>query len=389
MASPGQGGQTGPARGDEASGWRARAAQVVRARISLPVAVIGLAVIVFAGTALAVVLAARNAPPPAAAPPALTPAEAATSPPESPTAPLAAPTSHATPTLLVARPAPYPTGLQTPVSRAGTAASGAFELGGQVEHDLRRAGRMQQAGMTWVRYEVPWRPGLQPRQAAARVEEAHRAGFKVLLAVTGESARPAEIDVAAYLDFLERLAYYEPDAIEIWSEPNSALRWPQGQLDGAVYVRDTLAPAYNAIKAVDSGIMVVSAPLQPSTGGCTPDGCGEERFLEQMSAAGARNYLDCAGVRHLGGSEAPSAGGALGQRVSLYADALSHPVCLVQFGYLSGEGYGALWGGGGGLGQGLGGRGVALARRAARPRAAPSGSTIAARASASSARTWC
>ncbi len=327
------------------------AARLGRTRLPLLPALAGLAVLIALGAALGLVFASRAGQPPASA------TDASTGELSTPVAePLAVPTagpagevaaSDVTPTLVVAVPAPFPTGLPTPASRAGSAAFGPFELGGQVEHDIRHPDMMRQAGMAWVKFDLAWQPGQDPGRAWRFIEQAHRLGFKVLLSVRAGTQRPDEIDTAAYLDFLTGLAYYEPDAIEVWSEPNTYLHWPQGQVDGGTYVRSLLVPAYNAIKSANNSVIVISgAPLPgdpyAAEGGCSQSGygCDETVFLEQMADAGARNYLDCAGVRFVEGTEPPSQG-ELAATIDRYARAFNRPVCFVALGYLSPEGYGS------------------------------------------------
>lgn len=320
---------------DQQEDRRGRLDRLGRARLSFVHAVIGLAVLVLAGAALGLMLArstGREQAP--AGPPAgrgaeqLAPAAGASPLPtvDDPFAPTA--------TLVVARPAPYPTGLPTPVSRAGAAAQGPFELGGQVAYDLRHAGQMRQAGMTWVKVDVAWRPGQNASAAGREIEQAQRAGFRVLVSVAGEERRPEAIDTAAYLDFLDALARYSPDAVEVWSEPNTAERWPEAEIDGGQYVRGLLAPAYNVVKAASRNTMVISGAPRP-----TGDG-GEGVFYEQMAAAGGGNYLDCTGVRYLAGAEPPGESASFQQALQPPAEALGKPVCFVAFGYLSGEGFG-------------------------------------------------
>ena len=330
------------AQRDRQENRRERLGGLGRARLSFVHAVLGLAVLVLAGALLGLALArgvgrgAGRAEPLPEAPFA------------GPGADLALPDFQATPlptiddpfaptpTLVVARPAPFPTGLPTPVSRAGPAAQGPFELGGQVAYDFRHAALMQRAGMTWTRIEVTWRPGQSTSLAGREIERAQRAGFKVLVSVTGGERRPDDIDYEAFVEFLSALARYGPDAVEVWSEPNAPDRWPQAEIDGGVYLRNMLAPAYNAIKAADRSIMVISGALRPMGDG------SESVFYQQMAAAGAGNFLDCVGVRYLAGGAPPAENVGLQQVWQQPVEALRKPVCFVAFGYLSAEGYGEM-----------------------------------------------
>ncbi len=259
-------------------------------------------------------------------------------------------------------PLPIPEGLPLPVYPAGEAAFGRFELGGEVNQTLRHPDLMRQAGMTWVKYRLVWEPGQPPRPVLSLVEQGHAAGFKVLISVVGGDRRPRELDIPSLLEFLSGVAYYGPDAVEVWSGPNHYFQWPRGQIDGDNYVRRLLAPAYNAIKRVDPTIMVISgAPIPGSLyrdeGGCSMQGygCDDWRYLEQMAQAGAVNYMDCVGVHYNTGATTPSAGSGhpadsgdhrdgwyFGGMLDLYGGTLGRPVCFTQLGYLSGEGYGGV-----------------------------------------------
>lgn len=279
-------------------------------------------------------------PPPGSLPPAVTP----------------------TPTLyLTATHVPPPEGLDAPVAPPGEAAFGEFELGGAVDGRIRHNDEMIEAGMAWVAYELAWEPDLPAASARALIEEGRRNGFKVLLSVVSARQRPQALDTPAFIEFLRGVAYYGPDAIEVWAEPNVATRWPAGELSGATYVQQILAPAYNAIKSVNSNIMVISgAPAPPigvgNTGDCGAGGaCRDTVFLDQMLRAGGATYFDCLGAQYVQGATAPGATGGhpgteIDDRVAWYfGDALDayvktgdHRVCFTRFGYLSGQSYGGV-----------------------------------------------
>ena len=255
-----------------------------------------------------------------------------------------------------------PEGMPIPIIPAGLAASGEFELGGQVNHAIHHPTLMHQAGMTWVKFQITWGPGQRADNARSLIEQGHSQGFKVLLSITGGGNYPSSIDFAGYVRFLHDVASYGPDAIEVWNEPNFYFEWPQGQIDGGTYVRKMLAPAYNAIKSADFQIMVISGGLLPtglyySEGGCSAQGygCDDWYYLQQMAQAGAANYMDCVGVHYNAGATPPSATSGhpadpgyqhyswyFGSMLQLYGGTFGHPVCFTELGYLSSEGYGGL-----------------------------------------------
>jgi hypothetical protein len=239
---------------------------------------------------------------------------------------------------------------------------GGFELGGQVNHVMNDPERMRDTGMTWVKFQLAWYEGLDPSIAWELVEQGREHNFKVLLSIPGRDHYPASINIPEYLDFLRGVAYYGPDAIEVWNEANIDYEWPRGQIDGVRYTREMLAPAYNAIKEVNPNIMVISGALAPTgaffgEGGCSLQGygCDDWLYLQQMAENGAANYMDCVGAHYNSGATAPSATTGhpadpgyqhyswyFGGMVSLYGGTFGRPVCFTELGYLSGEGYGAV-----------------------------------------------
>ncbi len=253
---------------------------------------------------------------------------------------------------------PAPEGLPPPVVPAG--AKGNFELGGQVNHVIYHPEQMQRAGMTWVKFQLGWEPGMDPRVTWNLIEQGRQLGFKVLLSIPGQVKRPDSIKIEPYLEFLSGVAYYGPDAIEVWNEPNVAFEWPRGTIHGGNYVRLMLAPAFNAVKRVNPNIMVISAAPAPTgafydDGGCSLKGygCDDWLYLQQMAEAGGADYIDCVGVHFNSGATSPSATTGhpadpgfqhyswyYGSMVQLYAGTFGRPLCFTELGYLSGDGYG-------------------------------------------------
>jgi len=241
-------------------------------------------------------------------------------------------------------------------------AYGNFELGGQVNHIIDDPDRMHYSGMRWVKFQLAWSEDQDSSVAWELIERGRKDGFKVLLSVPGRDHYPAAIDIPKYLEFLRGVAYYGPDAIEIWNEANIDYEWPRGQIDGATYTKQMLAPAYNAIKEVNPNIMVISGALAPtgaffSDGGCSKDGygCDDWLYLQQMAQTGAANYMDCVGVHFNAGATSPSATDGhpadpgyhhyswyFPSIVQLYGGTFGRPICFTELGYLSGEGFGGV-----------------------------------------------
>lgn len=246
-------------------------------------------------------------------------------------------------------PAPAP----PPVVNLPPANTGSFELGGQT-HTLANPQLMQYAGMNWVKFQHKWSAGDNPADLAGRINNAHGNGMKVLLAIPG--ADHSSINFKAYADFVGGVAALGPDAIEIWNEMNIDREWPHGQIDPAAYTTQMLAPAYNAIKAANPNVMVISGAPAPTGyfGSCGGGGCDDGLYMAGMAAAGAASYMDCIGIHYNEGIVSPNqtTGDPRSEHytryfwgmVNTYYNAFggSRPLCFTELGYLSDEGYPAL-----------------------------------------------
>ncbi len=241
-----------------------------------------------------------------------------------------------------------------PVS-APPVAAGNFELGGQT-HTFGNPALMAQTGMTWVKFQHKWNgPNDDPAGLAGRIQQAQANGFKVLFSIPGQ-LYPSSIDYAAYVDFLGGVAALGPNAIEIWNEQNIDREWPRGQIDPTVYVNQMLAPAYNRIKSVNPNVMVIGGAPAPTGffGGCSPNGCDDQAYIQGMAAAGAASYMDCMGVHYNEGIISPtqSSGDPRGGHYTRYLLGMNNvywsafggavPLCYTELGYLSGQDYGGV-----------------------------------------------
>lgn len=247
----------------------------------------------------------------------------------------------------------------TPAPVSGQIAAGQFEYGGQTQ-TFSHPDLMHGAGMSWVKFQHKWNPGDGPAGAVGgKIGDAHGKGFKILLSIPGPSS-PSSIDYAAYVNFVAGVAALNPDAIEIWNEMNFNFEWPADQIGGDVYVNNMLAPAYQAIKAANPSVMVISGAPTPTGAfnGCGSigdiKGCDDWYFIKQMHDAGAASYLDCVGVHYNEGiiSPAQTTGdprpfGDFYSRyffgmLNLYYGTFGKPLCFTELGYLTPQGYGAL-----------------------------------------------
>ena len=251
---------------------------------------------------------------------------------------------------------PAPGATATPTVTAPPSTPGSWELGGQVS-DFSVPDKMKYAGMTWVKRQIRWAPGLTA--SADQITEAHTKGFKILLSVLGN---PGDIfngaNFDAYATYVGELARLGADGIEVWNEMNIDREWPAGQINPATYV-DLLRRAYNAIKAKNANTLVISGAPAPTgaEGGFGLDHVwNDDRYVKGMAAAGAANYMDCIGVHYNEGILSPtlSAGDPRNPSdfysryypamVSLYYNAFggAKKLCFTELGYLSPEGYGTL-----------------------------------------------
>ncbi len=246
---------------------------------------------------------------------------------------------------------------------SGCQGPGCFELGGQIAGSLEQGiSTMQSAGMNWVKYQHKYNGGSAGVLSGV-IADAHSKGFKVLISVTGQE-RPSAIDFEGVIRFLGELATFGPDAIEVWNEPNIDREWPSGTIHGSNYVTSLLKPAYDAIKAANSNVLVISGAPAPTgyfgAAGCTEAGCNDDVFVRDMIAAGGKSAMDCLGVHHNSGATSPDATSGhpadppedgyhyswyFKPQLTTYGSLLGAntiPLCLTELGYLSGEDYGGV-----------------------------------------------
>ena len=234
-------------------------------------------------------------------------------------------------------------------------------VGGHVLHfDDAAQSAMKSAGMTWVKWQIPYHEGNDMTVARHRINVTHEAGFLVLLSITGEKDALKE-GGDAYLDdyaaFLGEVAALGADAIEVWNEMNLDREWPTGQIDPKAYV-NMLEKAYRAIKAANSDTLVITGALAP-TGAESVYGpasvWNDDRYYRGMASAGAANFADCIGVHYNEGILPPSSQGGdprseyptrylplMLRRVEFPFRNADIPMCMTEMGYLSPEGYGPL-----------------------------------------------
>ncbi len=237
--------------------------------------------------------------------------------------------------------------LETDTKRVYDWSTLVFEYGGQT-HDMGHTEEMKEIGMTWVKVQYKFHEHSQPRDVIKLVEQAHDRGFKLLLATTGKPY-PESIDFDRYVEFIGGVAALPvpPDAIEVWNEMNIDFEWPLGEIDPVQYVDRLLKPSYEAIKAANENVMVISGAPAPTGFNDGIHAWADDRYMAGMFAADAIEYLDCIGIHYNSGATSPRAwtghpaGGFYGwyfQPSLQTADRLAghtRPICITEIGYLT------------------------------------------------------
>lgn len=239
----------------------------------------------------------------------------------------------------------------------GAPTTGSFSLGGHVlDLNANTVGLARRAGMTWVKMQYRYNLGDGTGGVAGMLGNARANGFRLLVSIVGQTGQMGNFDsyIASYSQFVGDVAALGIDGIEVWNEPNIDREWPAGLINGANYAR-LLQAAYNAIKARNPSVLVVSGAPAPTGffGGCGAGGCDDDVFMQQMAGAGAAQYMDCVGIHYNEGIVSPSttSGDPRGDYPTRYFSGMisrttaafgSEPICITELGYLSPEGYGPL-----------------------------------------------
>ncbi|MEO8394028.1 MAG: hypothetical protein ABI700_13645, partial [Chloroflexota bacterium] len=217
-------------------------------------------------------------------------------------------------------------------------------------------GLMKRAGMKWVKAQFRYSLGQDGGIASGIISQAHANGFKILVSVLGDKSQMGDFNsyINSYAGFAAGVAGAGADAIEVWNEANIDREWPAGSINGGNYTK-LLAGAFNAIKAKNGGVIVISAAPAPTgffgTAGCGSGGCNDDTFMQQMAQAGAASYMDCVGLHYNEGIVPPTqnSGDPRGDNYPTryfssmlqrgYSPFGGKPVCFTELGYLSGQGF--------------------------------------------------
>lgn len=174
---------------------------------------------------------------------------------------------------------------------------------------------VQEMGFGWIKQNFAWRDIEDIKKGAFNwyfpdliVDQVEEAGLKLLVRIDRQPFWSQDPEEALYLngppqdlidlyDFCHILAdRYRGriQAYQVWNEPNLSREWGEKAPNAAEYV-ELLKACYSGIKSADPDAIVVSAGLAP-TGIDLPVAIPDERFLQEMYAAGAAAYFDVLGV---------------------------------------------------------------------------------------------
>jgi hypothetical protein len=243
-----------------------------------------------------------------------------------------------------------------------------------------------QLNLDWVKLQIKW-SDVHPSPEASQwffydggIDEAAAHGLNVMVSVldapgwarTTEAGEGPPDDYGLYTAFLtELLQRYEGKihAVEIWNEQNLDREWttPRG-LSPSDYVQ-LLSQSYEAIKAHNPNIIVISGALSPTGINDRVSAIDDFVYMDEMLAAGLLNYADCVGAHHNGINLPPDvpyeeAGSLAEAATAFYRGPFDNPhhswsfkttldtysqkvqavdpskkLCVTEFGWASSEGY--------------------------------------------------
>ncbi|MBK8904357.1 MAG: hypothetical protein IPM53_24475 [Anaerolineaceae bacterium] len=243
-----------------------------------------------------------------------------------------------------------------------------------------------QLDLDWVKMQIQWWL-IHPSPGADQwffyegvINEAANHNLNLMVSVVGspEWTRAAANhigppdDYNEYANFLTEMINRFPgkiDAIEVWNEQNLDREWQTANgISPEDYVR-FLEVAYNAIKAADPDIIVISGALSPTGTGDWVRWADDFEYLDRALAAGMLNFADCVGAHHNGYNIAPDvafdqAGSTAEAATAVFKGPFDNPhhswsfkttldtyaqkvqaldpsmkLCVTEFGWASSEGY--------------------------------------------------
>jgi hypothetical protein len=219
-------------------------------------------------------------------------------------------------------PAPTATLLPVDVKR--------FQLGTQVQVSFDNMAQWvdvaaNQLSVKWVKEQVRWADIEKDKgsydwyETDTFLTAAAEKGLEVLVSVVTAPgwARDSGADLSKngppanssdYANFVTALLRRYPGkihAIEVWNEQNLDREWTSTKGLSATNYIDLLRTTYQAVKAVDPGVIVVSGALSPTGWNDGIAAYDDFVYMDAMIAAGLLNYTDCVGAHHNGINVSP------------------------------------------------------------------------------------
>jgi polysaccharide biosynthesis protein PslG len=180
-------------------------------------------------------------------------------------------------------------------------------------------------GPTWIRQQVPWQDHMNCDGSIAWgeldkvVDAAAAKGVKLMFSVVrapscftvdGSHGMPTKANFGRFAQFLRAIAERyrgKVHAIELWNEQNYAIENGGVVADPAFYV-DLMVAGYDAIKSVDSSIIVVSGSPTPTETNKRNIAFSDLDYLRAMFRDPRfRTHMDVVGVHPAGTLNPPDA----------------------------------------------------------------------------------
>lgn len=238
--------------------------------------------------------------------------------------PTIAPTATAEVLAATEESAPLPTPTLLPVEDKS------FQLGVQVQISVDNMAQWtnvakNQLSVNWVKQQIRWQNIEREKgnydwfDTDTYLTAASEQGLHVLASIVTapDWAREPGVDLTQigppadpqdFANFLTALLNRYPGkihAIEVWNEQNLDREWTSsGGLSAQNYVT-LLRTAYQTIKAIDPGIIVISGALSPTGLSDGIHAYDDFVYMDAMIAAGMLNYTDCVGAHHNGINVSP------------------------------------------------------------------------------------
>jgi hypothetical protein len=201
----------------------------------------------------------------------------------------------------------------------------------------RQMQMIAEAGFGWIRQQFPWedieihgRGNFEDRRnidvvgvvdAWAKYDQivalAEQYGIHIIARIDNPPAwthadpnigafAPPD-DIQDYVNFASAVAERYRGRIQhyqIWNEPNIFPEWGNQPVDPEAYT-EMLCRTYNALKAIDPNIVVISAALSPTVA-LLPENLSEFIFLQRMYDAGAADCFDILSAQAYGFFSGPT-----------------------------------------------------------------------------------